>query len=62
LDDDPRRVRRIAARFSGVVLMPEILTVCIDAVTSDAMFFSVRSAAGNEVIRDGVLMAGDPVD
>ncbi len=55
---DPRRVQRIAGRFSGMVLMPETLTVVIEARNAGTLFFRVMTSKGDVAIRDGVLVFG----
>jgi len=55
LDGDPRRVRRIAARFGAMVAMPSVLTLRIEASDAGVFWFSVRTDADEAAIRDGIV-------
>lgn len=54
LGGDPRRVRRIAGRFAGMVLMPATLSVQVTVQTEAGTFFDVRIDE-QTVIREGFL-------
>ena len=53
LGGEPTRVRRIAGRFAGMLLLPGRLRVDLQHVESDGCFFEVTNAAGDPVIRSG---------
>jgi acyl dehydratase len=54
---DPRVVRRVTCRFTGMVPMPSRLTLRASAVTSEATvtWFDVLDQAGRAVVRQGAL-------
>ena len=57
LDGDPARVREIAARFSGFVLMPSSFTVRGRGRAGDLLAFDAVDERGEPVLSDGVLRA-----
>lgn len=56
-DGDPRRVKRLACKFTGMVLPGTEITVCVLArlagTASDQVFFEVRNADKRRAISDG---------
>lgn len=55
LDDDPRGITRIGCRFSGMVFMPSMLALRIDAVGEGQLNFSVIADSTSDVITRGFL-------
>ena len=53
LDADPSRVRGVAARFTGMVMVPSRLTVRGHALPDGAVAFDVVGAEGAAVVSDG---------
>ena len=53
LDADPSRVRGVAARFTGMVMVPSRLTVRGHALPDGAVAFDVVGADGAAVVSDG---------
>jgi acyl dehydratase len=53
LGGDPTRVRGVAARFTGMVLVPSRLIVRGRALSGDALGFDVVGADGAAVVTDG---------
>lgn len=62
-DGQPGRVRRIGARFAGMVPMPSEIEIRVfDGVAADRgvlVPFDVRGASGGPVLRDGSVLVGD---
>ncbi len=56
LGGEPLRVRRVACRFSAMVLMPSTLTLRIEASDAHTLFYSVLTEQGDAAIRDGILV------
>lgn len=50
LDGDPRRVRRLGGRFSGMVLMPTMLSLKSTASAAGRVAWSVATPDGRDVI------------
>ena len=57
LDGDPGRVRGVAARFTGMVPMPSVVTVRGYEAVGGAFPFDVVDAAGRPVLGRGVVTA-----
>lgn len=55
LGGDPRRVTRLGGRFTGMVLMPETLTVKVEGEGNGVVAFSVATSTGTDAIRRGFL-------
>jgi acyl dehydratase len=53
LDGDPTGVRGVAARFTGMVMVPSRLTVRGRVLSGDALAFDVVGADGAAVVTDG---------
>ncbi len=58
-NNDPQRVRRVAGRFSAMVLMPSEITVrvlsCEATPEGDVVRFEVCTAEGGPAVRDGLV-------
>jgi len=55
LDEDPTRVTRIGGRFTGMVLMPEVLSLQIRWRSSTYLDFVITNRAGEEVFSQGFI-------
>jgi acyl dehydratase len=53
---DPTRVRRIAARFGAMVLMPSEIVVRLFDAKGGAVRFDVHNAEGGLAVRDGMVV------
>jgi acyl dehydratase len=58
---DPARVRRVRGRFGAMVPLPSELTVRLLGQAGATVHFDVRDAADQAVVRDGLLVLGDPI-
>jgi acyl dehydratase len=56
--DDPRRVRRLAVRFTAPLFPGDTLTTRIWALGGDAYGFEAVSGAGAIVVKDGLAVLG----
>lgn len=52
-EGDPARVRRVGGRFSGMVLMPNTLTLEVTTRAGSTYGFRILERGGSEVFRDG---------
>ena len=53
LAGDASRVRRVACRFAAMVLMPSTLTLVVDALADDGVWYTVLNAEGRPAIQGG---------
>lgn len=55
LDGDPTRVCRLGGRFSGMVMMPSVLTLVVEGRSANALGFRVLDERGGAAITRGFL-------